>query len=203
MRTLALAWLTRQGGNDSLVALHRSGVSGKGERIQNDRPVILLTNVVALDADLPGTPWERLEPRAALKMTHTLRERAEPLVKTRSTTAQPGPARPEPAEDPRGFGGGGSGKGDSRKAARRKGGKKKTSGLSKADWGPLGKHPDLDAIVARQRLHLPLSGRIREGEVNRAWKAAAAEHHPDRGGEHDTMQLVNGARDLLLGRGAS
>ena len=65
----------------------------------------------------------------------------------------------------------------------------------------MGKHPDLDAIVARQRLHLPLSGRITEADVTRAWKTAAGEHHPDRGGEHDTMQLVNGARDLLLGRG--
>jgi DnaJ-class molecular chaperone len=55
--------------------------------------------------------------------------------------------------------------------------------------------------VARQRLHLPLSGRLGEAEVTRAWKRAAAEHHPDRGGLHDTMQLINGARDLLLGRG--
>ena len=36
--------------------------------------------------------------------------------------------------------------------------------------------------------------------MNQAWKRCAGEHHPDRGGEHDTMQLVNGARDLLLGR---
>jgi hypothetical protein len=54
-----------------------------------------------------------------------------------------------------GFGGG----------RRVKGGKRKSSGkrspsLSKADWGPLGKHPDLDAILARQRLHLPRSGTI-------------------------------------------
>jgi hypothetical protein len=67
----------------------------------------------------------------------------------------------------------------------------------------LGKHPDLDAIVARQRLHLPLCGRLSELEVNQAWKRCASEHHPDRGGEHDTMQLVNGARDLLLGRSLS
>jgi hypothetical protein len=64
----------------------------------------------------------------------------------------------------------------------------------------MGKHPDLDAIVARQRLHLPLSGRLKEAQVNQAWKRCAAEHHPDRGGEHHTMQLVNGARDLLPGR---
>jgi hypothetical protein len=72
--------------------------------------------------------------------------------------------------------------------------------LSAGDWGPLGKHPDLDAIVARQRLGLPLSGRLAVGTVNQAWKRAAAEHHPDRGGNHDTMQAINGARDLLFGR---
>ena len=95
-----------------------------------------------------------------------------------------------------GFGGG-----SPARSAKRKGSKKRGPSLSKADWGPLGKHPDLEAIVARQRLHLPLSGRITEVDVTRAWKSAAGEHHPDRGGEHDTMQLVNGARDLLLGRG--
>ena len=84
---------------------------------------------------------------------------------------------------------------------RRRSGRKRNPSLSKADWGPLGKHPDLEAIVARQRLHLPLSGRLTATEVNQAWKQCAAEHHPDRGGAHDTMQLVNGARDLLLGRG--
>jgi len=47
------------------------------------------------------------------------------------------------------------------------------------------------------------AGRLTEAEVNQAWKRCAAEHHPDRGGEHLTMQLVNGARDLLLGRSLS
>jgi hypothetical protein len=55
--------------------------------------------------------------------------------------------------------------------------------------------------VARQRLGLPLAGRLREDEVTRAWKRAAADHHPDRGGHLGTMQAVNTARDLLLGRG--
>jgi len=101
------------------------------------------------------------------------------------------------AEKPaRGFGGGGAGRRQPRQNSR-----KRSRGLSKDDWGPLGKHPDLDAIVARQRLHLPLSGRLTAAQVNQAWKRCAAEHHPDRGGAHDTMQLVNGARDLLLGRG--
>jgi hypothetical protein len=89
------------------------------------------------------------------------------------------------------------------KSRKRKAGGKRSHALSKADWGPLGKHPDLDAVVARQRLHLPLSGRLSEAQVNQAWKRCAAEHHPDRGGEHSTMQLVNGARDLLLGRSRS
>ncbi|WP_254977164.1 J domain-containing protein [Cyanobium sp. ATX 6A2] len=84
-------------------------------------------------------------------------------------------------------------------AGRRR--KRRSKGLSRADWGALGKHPDLKAILARQRLHLPLSGRLTADQVNRAWKDAAAEYHPDRGGAHDTMQAINAARDLLLGRG--
>ena len=79
--------------------------------------------------------------------------------------------------------------------------RKRGSGLSAADRLPLGKAPDLDAIIARQRLGLPLAGRLREADVTRAWKLAAADHHPDRGGRHATMQAVNMARDLLLGRG--
>lgn len=81
--------------------------------------------------------------------------------------------------------------------------RRKGSGLSAADRLPLGKAPDLEAIVARQRLGLPLAGRLREDEVTRAWKRAAADHHPDRGGHLPTMQLVNTARDLLLGRGVA
>ena len=79
--------------------------------------------------------------------------------------------------------------------------RKRGTGLSAADRSPLGKAPDLDAIIARQRLGLPLADRLREADVTRAWKLAAADHHPDRGGRHDTMQAVNIARDLLLGRG--
>ena len=115
------------------------------------------------------------------------------------------PTKSDPQQRPRtdhaatkGFGSGGS-----VKSKKRKAGGKRSPALSKADWGPLGKHPDLDAIVARQRLHLPLCGRLSELEVNQAWKRCASEHHPDRGGEHDTMQSVNGARDLLLGRSLS
>ena len=125
----------------------------------------------------------------------TLERPAVQLTTTRSDSQQQRPATKTAAS--KGFGGGA---GQSRK---RKASSKRSPALSKADWGPLGKHPDLDAIVARQRLHLPLSGRLSEAQVNQAWKRCAAEHHPDRGGAHDTMQLVNGARDLLLGRNLS
>jgi hypothetical protein len=108
-----------------------------------------------------------------------------------------GAEQPPEQQQARGFGGGGAERSQRRRQTRRR-----APALSKADWGPLGKHPDLEAIVARQRLRLPLSGRLTALDVNRAWKRCAAEHHPDRGGAHDTMQLVNGARDLLLGRGA-
>lgn len=117
-----------------------------------------------------------------------------------ATPSRP-PQEPDPDSQPmeqKGFGGRTASKG-----SKRKGASKRSPSLSKADWGPLGKHPDLVAILARQRLHLPLSGRLSAAQVNQAWKRCAGEHHPDRGGEHDTMQLVNGARDLLLGRDLS
>ena len=126
----------------------------------------------------------------------TVEQASVQLTTTRSRSQQQRPA-PEGAAS-KGFGGGGASK-----SRKRKAGSKRSPALSKADWGPLGKHPDLDAIVARQRLHLPLSGRLSEIQVNQAWKRCASEHHPDRGGAHDTMQLVNGARDLLLGRSLS
>ena len=132
----------------------------------------------------------RLEAMREPEMPETL-----PALSRSASRRQRGSSGDDGAEQ-KGFGGKAGAKG-----SRRKSGKKRSPALSKADWGPLGKHPDLDAIVARQRLHLPLSGRLTEPQVSRAWKEAAAEHHPDRGGLHDTMQLVNGARDLLLGRG--
>jgi hypothetical protein len=141
-------------------------------------------------------------------MPQTLRDRRSPLVSLRPVASDANEAAPKESgakgeADARrnGFGAGSSKGSQKAGKAGAKGRKKKGSGLSAADRGPLGKHPDLDAIVARQRLHLPLSGRLGEAEVTKAWKLAAAEHHPDRGGLHDTMQLINGARDLLLGRG--
>ena len=107
--------------------------------------------------------------------------------------------RPDPSPAAgQGFATGPEQRGGERRRSSRK--RKPAARLSAADWGPLGKHPDLEAIVARQRLGLPLSGRLAVATVNQAWKRAAGEHHPDRGGAHDTMQAINGARDLLLGR---
>ena len=126
----------------------------------------------------------------------TVERPAVQLTTTRNPSQQERPTSEVAGR--KGFGGGGASK-----SRKRKAGSKRSPALSKADWGPLGKHPDLDAIVARQRLHLPLSGRLSESQVNQAWKRCASEHHPDRGGAHDTMQLVNGARDLLLGRSFS
>lgn len=110
--------------------------------------------------------------------------------------------QPAQSASTKGFGAGSAGGGAASRGGKRKKSKRNPA-LSKGDWGPLGKHPDLEAIVARQRLDLQLSGRLTPGEVNQAWKRCASEHHPDRGGEHDTMQLVNAARDLLLGRDLS
>jgi len=142
---------------------------------------------------------KQVEDRQDSVMANMPRQPNSPLLSLRP----PREARPDQAErgkESRGFGGVAGG---TRKATRASGKarRKRGGGLSAADWGPLGKHPDLDAIVARRRLHLPLSGRLTEAEVTAAWKSAAGEHHPDRGGAHDTMQAVNGARDLLLGRG--
>ena len=90
---------------------------------------------------------------------------------------------------------------DQARNAGTKGRRKKGTGLYAADHGPLGRSPGLEAIEARARLGLALAGRLREADVTAAWKRAAAEHHPDRGGRHATMQAVNGASDVLLGRG--
>lgn len=127
-------------------------------------------------------------------MPQSTLERPAALLVTSSS--QPEEPRQQTGGGQKGFGGGKAARGGKRKASSTR----RSQRLSKDDWGPMGKHPDLDAVVARQRLHLPRSGRLTEAEVNLAWKRCAAEHHPDRGGEHHTMQLVNGARDLLLGR---
>jgi hypothetical protein len=146
-------------------------------------------------------------------MLHTLNERPDALLPPLRQEQQ-GQHDPGDSTERKGFGasfgatntgnthaGGNQRKGHRKRSPKRS--NRRNPALSKADWGPLGKHPNLDAIVARQRLHLPLSGRLTAADVNQAWKRCASEHHPDRGGAHNTMQLVNGARDLLLGRNLS
>jgi hypothetical protein len=140
-----------------------------------------------------------------------------PLVVSGSA---PGQQQASSEREPKGFGaskgrgasgfqGAGAAKGGATKGgaakgkdAGSKGGagrKRRGSGLSAADRSPLGRSPDMEAMQARHRLGLALAGRLREEEVTRAWKRAAAEHHPDRGGAHGTMQAINAARVLLLG----
>jgi hypothetical protein len=96
----------------------------------------------------------------------------------------------------RGFGGRGGSKG----AKGTKGRGRKGSGLAAADRQPLGKSPDHEAMIDRRRLGLPLTGRLTPADVARAYRQLAGEHHPDRGGGHDRMQAINGARDRLLGK---
>jgi hypothetical protein len=88
------------------------------------------------------------------------RQPTSPLLSLRTPQEGP-PCEAESGNGSKGFGGRSGG---ARNAARSSGKarRKRSGSLSAADWGPLGKHPDLEAIVARQRLHLPLSGRLRK-----------------------------------------
>ena len=71
----------------------------------------------------------------------TVERPAVQLTTTRSPSQQERPT--SEAAGSKGFGGGGASK-----SRKRKGDSKPSPALSKADWGPLGKHPDLEAIVA-------------------------------------------------------
>lgn len=62
----------------------------------------------------------------------------------------------------------------------------------------MGRDPDLEAIVARQALSLPLTGRLTEQQVKRAHKQLAIQHHPDKGGDPEAMTRFNRAKDALL-----
>jgi hypothetical protein len=119
-----------------------------------------------------------------------------PLVVSGSA---PGQQQARTERESKGFGGGGGAKAKQTGNKVGAGRKRRGSGLSAADRSPLGRSPDMEAMQARHRLGLALAGRLREADVTRAWKLAAAEHHPDRGGAHDTMQAINAARVLLLG----
>ncbi len=132
-------------------------------------------------------------------MARTLLDPRLTLVSLRPDQSETGPS--DKSDEPIGKGFAASRPRGQGKASGTKGRRKKGTGLSAADHGPLGRSPSLEAIEARARLGLALAGRLREADVTVAWKRAAAEHHPDRGGRHATMQAVNGARDVLLGRG--
>ena len=119
-----------------------------------------------------------------------------PLVVSGSA---PGQQQAGTERESKGFGGGGGARAKQTGNNGGAGRKRRGSGLSAADRSPLGRSPDVEAMQARHRLGLALAGRLREADVTRAWKLAAAEHHPDRGGAHDTMQAINAARVLLLG----
>ena len=84
-------------------------------------------------------------------MPQTLSNGPEGLIATRARNPQDASSTEasEANEASRGFGAAGKAR-----PGKRKGSKKRSPALSKADWGPLGKHPDIEAIVARQRLHL-------------------------------------------------
>ncbi|KEF41886.1 MAG: hypothetical protein ER33_09070 [Cyanobium sp. CACIAM 14] len=133
----------------------------------------------------------------------TLPETLPSLLSLLSVGAGEGRSEAQRNSAGRGFGSrsGSPGSTDHRRPSGVRGRRRKGTGLSAADHGPLGRSPGLDSIEARSRLGLPLAGRLRESDVSAAWKRAAAEHHPDRGGRHATMQAVNAARDVLLGRG--
>jgi hypothetical protein len=100
-----------------------------------------------------------------------------------------------------GFGGSGSGFASAASGAGKRSNKgKRKPGKSnhRREQCPMGRDPDLEAIKARQALGLPLTGRLSEQQVKRAHKQLAVKHHPDKGGEPETMTRFNNARDVLL-----
>jgi hypothetical protein len=133
----------------------------------------------------------------------TVTRQARPIPASRALVSlrPPQGVEAEPAGEvpvSRGFGGFAGGKG----ARGAKGRGRKGSGLAASDRQPLGKSPDHRAMIDRRRLGLPLTGRLTPADVARAYRQLAGEHHPDRGGGHDRMQAINGARDRLLGKSA-
>jgi len=74
------------------------------------------------------------------------------------------------------------------------------------NFGFFAEADQLDHILIRlamsmedARRLLGISFNASEDEIQKAWKAKAMEHHPDRGGDLEKMKEVNIARDLLLG----
>jgi hypothetical protein len=100
-----------------------------------------------------------------------------------------------------GFGSSGSGFASAASGAGKRSSKgKRKPGKSnhRREQCPMGRDPDLEAIKARQALGLPLTGRLSEQQVKRAHKQLAVQHHPDKGGDPESMTRFNNARDALL-----
>ena len=96
-------------------------------------------------------------------------------------------------------GGSGFGTGHAGGNKRNRSGKRKPGHSNHGrDRQPLGRDPEFEAICARQTLGLALSGRLTEQVVKRVHKALAVQHHPDKGGDPETMIRLNNARDVLL-----
>ena len=94
-----------------------------------------------------------------------------------------------------GFGATGSSAGSGKRSSSKR---KSRQSNHQRERCPLGRDPGFEAICARQTLGLALSGRLTEQAVKRAHKALAVQHHPDKGGDPETMTRLNNARDLLL-----
>ena len=100
-----------------------------------------------------------------------------------------------------GFGSGGSGFGPSEVRSGKRGSnrqRQQSKSNHRREQCPMGRDPDLVAIKARQTLGLPLTGRLTEQQVKRVHKLLAIQHHPDKGGDPETMTRFNHARDVLL-----
>lgn len=67
----------------------------------------------------------------------------------------------------------------------------------------------LDQVLGHSVMSLPattgtgrtdwFAGCSTESEINQKWRTLAAEHHPDKGGNAETMAEINAARDKALG----
>ena len=98
-----------------------------------------------------------------------------------------------------GFGAGNAGGNKRNRSGKRKPGHSKPGHSNHGrERQPLGRDPEFEAICARQTLGLALSGRLTEQVVKRVHKALAVQHHPDKGGDPETMIRLNNARDVLL-----
>ena len=103
--------------------------------------------------------------------------------------------------DKAGFGGSGRGFAGAASGGAKRGSKsrrKPRKSNHRREQCPMGRDPDLEAIKARQALDLLLTGRLSEQQVKRAHKQLAVQHHPDKGGDPETMTRFNNARDVLL-----